>query len=56
MPLNTDPNAWPDGEYERVVAEMRERAGDSGLHTIPGDVLAAAMEHLEAGGSDGMDR
>lgn len=47
MPLNDDPNAWPDEYYEEVVTEIREGAGDSGLHTIPDDVLAAALAKIE---------
>lgn len=56
MPLNTDPNAWSDEKYERVVTEMRERAGDNGLHTIPADQLAAAVARAKAGGSGDVGR
>lgn len=45
--LNTDPDAWPEQYYAAVVEEIRERAGDSGLHTIPDDELAAAMAKIE---------
>lgn len=45
--LNDDPNAWPDSYYDEVVSEIRERAGDEGLHTVPDDVLAAAMAEIK---------
>lgn len=48
MPLNTDPGAVPDGDYFSGMQALADRVGDAGLHTVPDDVLAAAMDRAEA--------
>ena len=55
MPLNDDPHAWPDEYYDEVVKAIRESSGDEGLHTIPEDVLNAAIAKTEEE-ADGVDR
>jgi hypothetical protein len=53
MPLHTDdpdrPGNLTDAEYVRQTQEIIDRAGDAGLHLVPEQVLAAAMQRLEAG-------
>ena len=48
MPLNDDPLALSDEQYFAGMQEMADRAGDDGLHTIPDDVLSAALARAEA--------
>lgn len=47
MPLNDDPDALSDEEYERRHRARAEQAGDAGLHTIPADELAAAVRRVQ---------
>lgn len=49
MPLNDDPDAMSDEEYNKAWQERIARAGDNGLHTIP-------EKYLTKDGSDGEDR
>lgn len=35
--------------YYREMAELAERVGDDGLHTVPADALAAAVRRVQGG-------
>lgn len=54
MPLNTDPNAISDEDYDAELAEHIARVGDAGLHTSAEEWLT---EHTSYERSDnGQDR
>ena len=42
------PGNMTDAEYEAATRELMERVGDAGLHTVPDDVMTAAVERAEA--------
>ena len=42
------PGNLTDAEYRAATEALIEKTGDAGLHTVPDDVMADAVEHAKA--------
>lgn len=54
MPLNDDPDALTDDQYNALLAEA-EATAEPCPAAVPPDVLEAALARLEAAGAFGAD-
>ena len=44
----TRPGNLSDSEYAEATKALIEQVGDAGLHTVPDEILAAALERAKA--------